>query len=286
MPRITAALLAAFLAVTLGAVTVLAATFVVVTPTNTRGWSTADTRPGGTVEFVLDTSAPRGDGALELTTDLTTTAKAQYLHAANSPLAGVTELGYWTRQVSSAVFPMADPSYQLILCLNGVTATGACNPSGSPIVSSSFTTLVFEPYQNGVVVPGTWQEWDVDQGLFWSTRTVICTGGPAAGQGVTGGAGGAPFYTLAEIKTMCPNAVAIGFGVNIGSNNPGYVVRTDLVGFDGTVYDFEVTNQPTDKNQCKNGGYVDYTDADGQPFKNQGQCIKAANHGDGGGGEG
>jgi hypothetical protein len=29
------------------------------------------------------------------------------------------------------------------------------------------------------------------------------------------------------------------YGVNIGSNNPGYIVRTDLFDFNGTVYDFE-----------------------------------------------
>jgi len=254
-----------------------AATYVVVTPTNTHGWSTADTRPGGTVTFEADANAPRGAGALQLTTDLTVTAKAQYLHAANVPIADVSELSYWTRQVSSAVFPLADPSYQFILCLNGVSSTGVCN---------GFTTLVFEPYQNGVVMPGQWQYWDVAAGQFWSTRTVVCTGAPVIGQGVTGGAGGAPFYTLDDIKTMCPNAVAVGFGVNIGSNNPGYVVRTDLVDFNGTIYDFELTNVPTDKNQCKNGGYVDFTDADGQPFKNQGQCVKAANYDQGGGGGG
>jgi len=38
---------------------------------------------------------------------------------------------------------------------------------------------------------------------------------------------------------MCPNAVVAGFGVNIGSNNPSYNVLTDLVNFNGDVYDFE-----------------------------------------------
>ena len=63
-----------------------AGTTVVVTPTNTQGWSTADTRPGGAVNFVADATAPAGAGALQLTTDATTTSKAQYMHAANTPL--------------------------------------------------------------------------------------------------------------------------------------------------------------------------------------------------------
>jgi hypothetical protein len=72
--------------------TVGAASTVVVTPTNTQGWSTADTASGGQVNFVTDATAPAGAGALQLTTDATIASKAQYLHAANTPLASVTEL--------------------------------------------------------------------------------------------------------------------------------------------------------------------------------------------------
>ena len=228
----------AVLAFGLGSSTqVAAATQVIVTPSNQQGWSTADTRPGGSVTFVSDATAPGSPnrGALQLTTDLTTTAKAQYLHAAATPLANVTELSYWTKQVI-ATFPMGDPSYQLQVCLNGATATG-CNSHGAPITNSSFTTLVFEPYQNpaqGLVVTNVWQSWDVDQGLFWSTRTVVCSNGT-----IVGTSGGPATYTLAQIKSACPDAMVIGFGVNIGSNNPGYVVRTDLFNFNGTVDNFE-----------------------------------------------
>jgi len=194
---------------------------VVVTPSNTQGWSTADTRPGGAVNFVVDATAPSGRGALQLTTDATNAAKAQYLHAASTPLAGVTQLSYYTKQ-NSAAFAQGAVSYQLPLFLNGTTG---------------FTTLVFEPYQNtlqGPVLPTVWQQWDVDAGLFWSTRTVTCSNGT-----VTGTSGGPANYTLAMIKTMCPTASVLGFGVNIGSYNPSYNVETDLVNFNGTVYDFE-----------------------------------------------
>jgi len=233
-----------------------AATTIVVTPANTQGWSTADTRPGGAVTFTADPTAPGGSGgALQLSTDATTTAKAQYLHSASTPLANVTQLDYYTKQVS-APFPGADPSYQLVMFLNGTTG---------------FTTLVFEPYQNpsqGPVVLNVWQKWNVSAGLFWSTRTVSCSNGT-----VVGTPGGPASYTLAQIKSMCPNAAVIGYGVNIGSNNPGYTVRTDLFNFNGTVYDFELTNVPTNAKQCKKGGFVNFTDANGKPFKNQGQCV-------------
>lgn len=209
---------------------------VVVTPGNTQGWSTADTRTGGAVNFVVDATAPSGTGALQLTTDATTTAKAQYLHAESTPLAGVTQLSYYTKQNSGPA--LAAPAYQLVMCLTGATAAG-CNPQfGSTTTPpSSFTTLVFEPYQNpaqGAVLPTVWQQWDVDAGLFWSTRTVVCSGGT-----VLGTPGGPATYTLAQLKTLCPDALVVGFGVNIGSNNPSYDVETDLFNFNGTVYDFE-----------------------------------------------
>ncbi len=200
-----------------------AAVTTVVTPGNTEGWSTADTRPGGAVNFVLDATSPFPDGALQLSTNASTTAKAQYLHAASTTLAEVTNLSYYTKQVAGPAH--ADPSYQLLVQLNGT--------------SSGFTTLVYEPYQQTqAIVPATWQQWDVDAGQFWSSRSytdptnATCT--------VTAGGGGAPFYTLADLKTACPNAKIVGFGVNIGSNNPDYTVLTDGVTFNDTTYDFEV----------------------------------------------
>jgi hypothetical protein len=249
--------LAAILFVTVGA---SAASTVVVTPTNQQGWTTADTRPGGAVNFVVDATAPSGNGALQLTTDATTTAKAQYLHDANNtPLSSVTELGYYTKQ-NSASFAQGDASYQLAVNLLG---------SGG-----GFTTLVFEPYYNGAVTPGVWQQWDVDQGLFWSSRSVACPNGT-----VVGTPGGPATYTLAQVQALCPGAVVAAFGVNVGSNNPSYDVETDLVDFNGTVYDFEPYAVAGDKDQCKDGGWANVRRADGSSFKNQGDCIQYANTG-------
>jgi len=235
-------------------------TQVVVTPANTQGWSTADTRPGGAVNFVSDSTAPGNPhvGALQLTTDATTTSKAQYLHAANTPLSSVNELSYSTKQ-NSAGFTGGDASYQLVTCLGGLVGT-TCN---------GFTTFVFEPYESGTVTPGVWQQWDVAAGQMWSSRTA--SGGATCN--VTAGGGGAPFYTLASLKTACPNAVVEGFGVNIGSNNPSYNVEADLVDFNGTVYNFEPYVVATDKDACKDDGWKTLRAADGSSFKNQGACV-------------
>src|SRR5579884_477933 len=214
---------------------------VVVTPAHQQGWTPADVRSTGMANFITDPSSPLPPGALQLTTGAgDTAAKYQYLHAANVPLSSVSELSYYTKQ-NSASFPGGDPSYQLVVDLLGP--------------GSGFTTLVYEPYENGVVTPGTWQPWDVAAGQFWSSKSVT-DGGSCT---TVAGAGGAPFYTLAELQAACPNAVVIGFGVNVGSNNPGYNVETDGVDFNGTVYDFQTTNEPTSKDQCKDGGWQNLT---------------------------
>lgn len=248
--------IAAALAVGVG--TAVAASTVVVTPGNTQGWSTADTRPGGTVDYVTDATAPAGIGALHLTTDATTAAKAQYMHATSTPLSSLDELGYWTKQ-TSASFAQGDPSYQLAVELNG---------------TSGFTTLVYEPYWNGTVTPGAWQQWDVDQGQFWSSSTVTCPNGT-----ITAGSGGPPLYTLSQVEAACPDAVVVAFGVDVGTFNPSYDVETDLVDFAGTSYDFEPYVVAVSKDACKKGGWSTLSRADGSSFKNQGDCIQYVNTG-------
>ena len=237
-----------------------AASQVIVTPTGPQGWCwtqpCADTRPGGTVSFVADPTAPGSPhhGALQLTTDLSTTAKAQAVHGTNTALANVNELSYWTKQVSGPVF--ADPAYQLAICANGVVA-GACG---------GFTTLVFEPYQNGVIIPGAWQYWDVAAGgRFWSTRTVTCSNGVLAGT-----PGGPATYTLADVKVTCPDALVFQFIVNVGSNNPLYTVRTDLFDFNGTVYNFEPASATCDEqDNGGNDGNGDNNNCDGGDGQNE-----------------
>ena len=255
MRKLVLSVVPAVLALTLVAGIAGAATTIVVTPSDTHGWTTADTRPGGAVNFVADSTAPAGRGALQLTTDATTTSKAQFMHdAASTPLANVTEASYYTKQ-NSASFVEGAPSYQLASYLNGGTA--------------GFTTLVFEPYQNpaqGLVVAGTWQKWDVANGLFWSTRTVTCSNGT-----IVGTPGGPATYTLSAVESACPDAVVAAYGVNVGSNNPAYDVETDLFDFAGTVYDFEPSvGPPTSKDDCKDGGWQTFNNP---TFKNLGDCV-------------
>ncbi|HTK38875.1 MAG TPA: cohesin domain-containing protein [Pyrinomonadaceae bacterium] len=199
-------------------------TTVVVTPSSLNGWTTAgpvaDNRPVSTVDFISDPSTPIGYGALKQTTDATTASKSQLMRAETIPLSQITDLSYFTKQ-NSASFASGDASFQLIVYLDGTAA--------------NFTTLVFEPYENGTVIPGAWQQWNVAAGQMWSSKT-RAAGGSC---NVTAGAGGPPYYTLAGLQANCPNAVVEAYGVNVGTFNPSYDVETDMFRVNGTIYDFD-----------------------------------------------
>jgi hypothetical protein len=45
-------------------------------------------------------------------------------------------------------------------------------------------------------------------------------------------------------------------------------------------YNFEPFRTPITKDDCKNGGWQSVRDADGVPFRNQGQCVSYVNHRD------
>lgn len=230
---------------------------VVVKGTDTQGWYPGDIHTGGAVSFFGDSTSPFPTGALAFTTDATEDAKAQYLKAANIPLADVNDLSYYTKHVAGA--PGANVSYQLNINLWGV-------PDWT-------TAFVFDPSANGQVVDGVWQKWDVDSGRFWANDSV-----PPI---VVIGAGNEPFYTLAELKAAYPYAIVHSFGVYAGTFNPDYNVgdtkknlnlEADGVTFNGTTYDFEAApTLATSTDECKDGGWMTFQSA----YKNQGQCVSS-----------
>lgn len=66
-------------------------------------------------------------------------------------------------------------------------------------------------------------------------------------------------------------------GIQLVADSGTQVVQIDNTNVDGTLYGYEA-NVPTNKEQCKKGGYANLEDANGQPFKNQGQCVSYFNH--------
>ncbi|RWZ78555.1 MAG: hypothetical protein EOT05_02285 [Candidatus Microsaccharimonas sossegonensis] len=235
-----------------------AATVVTVNTTNSQGWTSlypADTRANGRVSFVSDPSAPGANGALSMKTDAAPVSgqdKAQYMKYFTTPvsLSSITgELSYDTKQ-NSASFVAGDPSYQIPVYLNA---------NGTP--GTNFATIVYEPYVdqgNAAIVNGVWQHWSIDQttSKFYVTRSVTSsTGSVVASQGSN-------TYTLAQLKTYFPYAQVLGYGLNVGSNNPGYDTEADNFTFNGTTYDFAYTTlsaptnlKPVDNSYTNNSSF-------------------------------
>ena len=197
-----------------------------ITPSSMGSWSPVTTT-GGTVSFTAVAGAPSGAGAAKLVTinDNDSRARLTTNEFSGTALADVTEASYWSK-VDAASNAAGSVSYSINVDTDGDLSTTADR-----------TSLNHEPYWQNAgspdpapVVHGTWQEWDVAAGLFWSSATV---------SGFAAGAGGPPLYTLAEAKALAPAAKVVSVSVYIGSYNPSYVTYVDLVSFNGTEYNFE-----------------------------------------------
>jgi hypothetical protein len=222
----TAVLGAAVLAALL--VTAATAATTIVAPSNAAalGWQT-DNAGAGTEGWTNAYDAPPGlgSGALELRTGADTADKASIATGAvaGTALSSVTSLGYWTARATGP--DAAAASLQVPISLGEDCTDG----------NKNWTTLVYEPYwNNGGIAPAAWTNWQITptSGLFWSSKTT-CDGKLVAG------IGGAPFYTLEQVKEAYPNATLTGLGVNVGTYNPGYDVAVDGVSLNDTTYDFE-----------------------------------------------
>jgi hypothetical protein len=202
---------------------------------------------------------PVGVGSLQLTT--ATGAEKVYLFNydyVETPLSAIDTISYSTYRTAGSA--------------QQVTALNIQVDYNGPDVEGGFTTLVFEPVYNtdqGAVVNDQWQDWDAyngGDGIWWSTRSI------------SGVCAFDCFVTWDDIIAANPEATIVGgFGVNQGSGNPGLVASVDAltIGVDGTstIYNFDPYQVATDKDQCKQGGWQTVTDADGNAFKNQGDCV-------------
>jgi len=224
------------------------------------------TRNAGNGAFRTGPGAPpSGVGSFELVTP-TGNDKATLFNFdhVGTELADINKIGYATYRTSGAS-PNQVPAINIQVDINGA------DPGG-------FTTLVFEPVYNtgqGAIQDGVWQTWDAYQGgqaIWWSSNPI-----PSAPNRDT-------FVSWNTIVAANPNAVIIGgFGVNQGSGNPALTAAADILSIgsngDCITYDFEPFRVAATKDDCKNGGYNNVKDAQGNSFKNQGQCIQYVNTG-------
>ena len=191
------------------------------------GWYSSDTRSNGTVSMTTEFGTPSGltCDAVKLTTGEATGTplqdKAQLFTfaAAGTALSSITSVTYWGYRSSSSPAIVADPTapHPATISLN-VQVSGASVPG-------NFATLVYEPYTQsggqGAIMNDTWQQWDASGGVWWSTKN-----------------GQANLLTWAAMKALYPDASVIGYGFNLGSNNPNLIVAGDGLTFGGTTTDF------------------------------------------------
>ena len=195
---------------------------VISAPAATGGWVNgggAETSPA----YVAGPAGADGNGSLKFSTP-TPTDHVDYYQPVNVPLLGVSGLSY---KMNSSGGPQA--SYQLQICAGGLPG-GAC---------SGYTTLVYEPYQNGgsLVGDGAWHTFaDLEAATFWSTHPIPGNGGSSVNQIQT---------PLSTITAANPHAVVIAYGISQGSNNPGSTSFVDDVAFNGVTTNFEYALNPT-----------------------------------------
>ena len=167
-------------------------------------------------------------------------------------------------------------TYRTAGSLQQVAALNIQVDANGPAVAEGFTTLVFEPVYNtsqGPVTSGVWQQWNAfsgGTGIWWSSNPI-----PGAPNRDT-------FVSWNAIIAANPNAVIVGgFGVNQGSGNAGLTTAVDKLTIgnaaNAVVYDFEQFKVPTDRRQCFDGGWMGLSDAEGNSFRNQGQCAAYVN---------
>jgi hypothetical protein len=142
-------------------------------------------------------------------------AKALYLEepAKATRVAQIGKLSYRTLQLNPG--SVALWSYQLPIDINGGT-----------LQAGDFTTLVYEPYQDGRAIQANqWQTWDALRGgsaKWWSTRAL-----PLVANGAT-----QAFPTAwSTIVAAYPNATVLAYGMDLGKGSAGASGRVDGLTF-------------------------------------------------------
>ena len=116
-----------------------------------------------------------------------------------------------------------------------------------------------------------------------STGNVI--GNEDAGRYDYSAFGGSPFttYSSAPTSVLAGEVISVQLVVDgswnaaatVGDSEQTVLVDNVLVNADLHTFD---ANTPANKDACKKGGWQGLEDADGNPFKNQGQCVAYFNH--------
>ncbi len=248
----------------------VAATTNVIYPGDMDGWAFAQETPTGSGAMVAGPATPpAGDGSANLIVDSTggeILAKAAYQ---GTQLDNITELEYSTYRTSGG------SALAIALQFNIDADVTDANDAWQG-------RLVYEPYHTQAVTTGAWQTWDpLNDAAGTGTGNWWFSNGTLAG---TSGCTMATPCTWAEVIAAFPDAgVHNTLGAVIfkagGGWSGGFDGNVDAltigVNSENTTYDFELdAPAPTDKEQCKKGGWENFTNP---TFKNQGDCVSFVN---------
>lgn len=237
---------------------------VVVHPGDMQGWGFFQETPTGSGAMVNGpASPPLGTGSANLIVDNTGGEILGYAHYQGTLLSDIDDLSYSTYRAAGG------PALAIALQFNIDTDL-------TDAVTSWQGRLVYEPYYTHPVVTGAWQTWDpqddASTGNWWFTgapqNTVCSMGNPCTWSEVLAAFPDAGIHaTLGAVILKAGSGWAGGFD----GNTDALTISVDGT---STTYDFELdAPSPTDKDQCKKGGWEAYG------FKNQGQCIRFVNTG-------
>ncbi len=252
-----------------GSIVGAASNTVVVSNLNSNGWGFFEEVPVGTGSFVDGPgNPPLGNGSAQLTVNSTGREILITQNHAGTRLDDITTLEYSTYRQSGA------PALALSLQLQVDYDTTDLNTTWQG-------RLVFEPYLTGATVTtGSWQTWDAlessSTGAWWATGapgSILC---PQSNP-----------CTFAEVVSLFPNAAIWNdpkAGILFKAGGPwlsGFSGNVDAftigISGDNTTYDFEFLQTPSAKDDCKNDGWQSRFKANGEPFKNQGDCVSYTN---------
>lgn len=189
----------------------------VVTPNTAaaQGWYTEDGAPA------FDTSSPRTDGLGQMRFDTPAAAsKENYFHLTGSSFtSGVS----WS-SVKGLSYSIRN---------NGTGPEAAYDMEVLTTGTGGYTTLVWEPYQNGhpLLDDGNWHTFSDLEGsdsLWWSSHIPNPSPGSQSSP-----------QPLSFFQSLYPEATISTYGVGQGSNNGGSTTYVDDVAFDGETNNFE-----------------------------------------------
>jgi hypothetical protein len=145
--------------------------------------------------------------------------------------------------------------------LNGLTRVGEFNPAASECRGGIFPASSASSFSSELVeiILRLQRENCVPLGVFASASNSLPV---PVGRSFT-----TPSGSVVSCDTATAGCAIVLFGVT--SNG--------LIGVASTSITF-APRTPPNKDACKNGGWRNYADAHGQPFRNQGACISFATH--------